>query len=398
MEIQYFFKQSKKEEKEDLFQILALSKDFDKQIYSVIIELLQKQKISDCLEYLSNDENQKENAQYISQTIDLPLIDQQEKLNRAKYNMKIILNIMKQIKDHDFSNNDYFTEICQEFRQGLIQKIKEQQKLIQLLLFLFTLQLQIINQFNVDQIFQVDLTKHSFENIRIKNTSLIGGNFARCNLNCSIFDNIDISGLNLNGAYLLNCQWKNIKVYELNKLESHSQDVRSVCISPDGNTLASGSHDNSIPLWGQQKDILYGHCNSVQSVCFSPDGTTLASSSNDKSIILRDVKTGEQKVILNGHRGSIISVSFSPDDTALAPGSEDNSIRFWDVSTRKEIEPALFETNPFTKNVTCNIIILLISQEATFQVQGALIKNESFENQLGIDLKILFKQKGKQLF
>lgn len=53
---------------------------------------------------------------------------------------------------------------------------------------------------------------------------------------------------------------------------------------------------------------------------------------------------------MNGHRGSVISVSFSPDDTALAPGSEDNSIRFWDVSTRKEIEPALFETNPFTKN------------------------------------------------
>ncbi|CAD8198796.1 unnamed protein product [Paramecium pentaurelia] len=102
----------------------------------------------------------------------------------------------------------------------------------------------------------------------MKNTSLIGGNFVSCNLSGSEFDYVDISGLNLNGAQLFNCKWKNIKVHEFIRLDGHEFSVMSVCFSPDGNTLAFGSDDNSIRLWnvktGQQikssdknyKDIL----------------------------------------------------------------------------------------------------------------------------------------------
>ena len=36
-----------------------------------------------------------------------------------------------------------------------------------------------------------------------------------------------------------------------------------------------------------------GHRGKVNSVCFSPDGTTVASGSCDESIRLWDVKTGE---------------------------------------------------------------------------------------------------------
>lgn len=96
---------------------------------------------------------------------------------------------------------------------------------------------------------KIDLTNQSFEDIRIKNTNLIGGNFVRCNFSGSEFNNVDISGVNLNGALLINCKWKNIKIHELNKLEGHSGSVRSVCISPNGIILASGSDDTSIILW-----------------------------------------------------------------------------------------------------------------------------------------------------
>ncbi|CAD8077216.1 unnamed protein product [Paramecium primaurelia] len=97
---------------------------------------------------------------------------------------------------------------------------------------------------------KVELKNQSLDNIRIKNTSLIGGNFVTCNLNGSEFVNVDISVVNLNGAQLFNCKWRNIKIHELNKLlDGHSGYVMSVCFSPDGNTLASGSVDNSIPLW-----------------------------------------------------------------------------------------------------------------------------------------------------
>lgn len=47
---------------------------------------------------------------------------------------------------------------------------------------------------------KVDLTNESLENIKIKNTSLVGANFVRCNMNGSEFENVDISGMNLNEA------------------------------------------------------------------------------------------------------------------------------------------------------------------------------------------------------
>ncbi|CAD8215247.1 unnamed protein product [Paramecium octaurelia] len=40
---------------------------------------------------------------------------------------------------------------------------------------------------------KVDLREQSFENIRIRNTSLVGGNFVRCIINGSKFYNVDIS-------------------------------------------------------------------------------------------------------------------------------------------------------------------------------------------------------------
>lgn len=65
----------------------------------------------------------------------------------------------------------------------------------------------------------------------------------------SIFYNVDISGVNLNGAKLFNCIWQNIKIQEVNKFVGHVGSIFSVCISPDRTTLASGSGDYSICLW-----------------------------------------------------------------------------------------------------------------------------------------------------
>ncbi|CAD8058016.1 unnamed protein product [Paramecium primaurelia] len=61
-----------------------------------------------------------------------------------------------------------------------------------------------------------------------------------------------------------------------NKSNCHSDYGKSVCFSPDGNTLVSGSNDGSFLLWdvqkGQQKAKLDGHNVTVSSVCFFPNG------------------------------------------------------------------------------------------------------------------------------
>ena len=103
-----------------------------------------------------------------------------------------------------------------------------------------------------------------------------------------------------------------------------------------GQTLASGSEDETIRLWdvstGQEKATLQGHTGSVWSVSFSPDGQTLASSSGDETIRLWDVSTGQEKATLQGHTGWVWSVSFSPDGQTLASGSGDGTILLWDMA------------------------------------------------------------------
>ena len=124
---------------------------------------------------------------------------------------------------------------------------------------------------------------------------------------------------------------------EVDLFAGHIAWVNSVAFSPDGSTLATGNHDNTIRLWdaktGAHIRTLHGHTNDVESVAFSLDGTTIASGSADDTIRLWDAKTGAHIRTLHGHSQTVYSVAFSPDGTTLASGSHDTSIRLWDAKT-----------------------------------------------------------------
>ncbi|CAD8154470.1 unnamed protein product [Paramecium pentaurelia] len=229
--------------KDNLYDLFTYIQDIDETIYKKILEILRKEKVSDILGFLSKTNNQ---------------IFVESIINEQK-----ITNVLRNIQDHKFSKDDYSSETYEKARQDLIKRMKDNKGITDFIKFLV-----ILTSIDVKQIqsgsnglsllvaMKVDLRKVSFENIRIKNTSLIGGNFVRCNMNGSQFENVDISGVNFNGEQMFNCKWKNIKVHELNQLDGHSNDVNSVCFSPDGNTLASGSRDDSIRLW----DIKNKYC------------------------------------------------------------------------------------------------------------------------------------------
>ncbi len=71
-------------------------------------------------------------------------------------------------------------------------------------------------------------------------------------------------------------------------LTDHEGSVDSIAISPDGQTLVSGSVDQTIKVWnlstGKLMRTLTGHEDSVDSVAISPDGQTLVSGSRDGTI------------------------------------------------------------------------------------------------------------------
>ncbi|MEM5838706.1 hypothetical protein AAHH59_10320, partial [Pediococcus acidilactici] len=74
---------------------------------------------------------------------------------------------------------------------------------------------------------------------------------------------------------------------------------------------------------------LTGHSGWVLSVTFSPDGQILASGSHDKSIKLWQLETEEALCTLTGHEESVESVAFSPDGRMLASCSQDTTIKIW---------------------------------------------------------------------
>ena len=129
---------------------------------------------------------------------------------------------------------------------------------------------------------------------------------------------------------------------QIKALKGHTDAIGSVCFSSDSRVLASGSWDKTICLWnvttGEQIRTLTKHTNQVNSVCFSLDSRVLASGSSDNTVRLWNVATGKLSKTLTGHTSKVNSVCFSPDGRFLASGSYDKTVRLWDVTTGKQIK------------------------------------------------------------
>jgi WD40 repeat protein len=115
-----------------------------------------------------------------------------------------------------------------------------------------------------------------------------------------------------------------------------------IAFSPDGNIIATGSHDQGISLrnvqTGKNIKTLKGHPGALYAVKFSPDGDILAAASEDESIVFWEVKTGKKIKVFEGHSADILDIAFSPDGKTLASGGTDKSIILWDVATGNKIK------------------------------------------------------------
>lgn len=119
--------------------------------------------------------------------------------------------------------------------------------------------------------------------------------------------------------------------------DGHTSSVSAVAFSPDGNTVVTGSYDQTAILWDIRNNepiprkVLNIHKGSIECAAFSPDGKFIITGSEDATAILWDMK-GKPVQVFKGHTSSISSVSFSPDGKYILTASFDSSARIWDLN------------------------------------------------------------------
>jgi len=152
---------------------------------------------------------------------------------------------------------------------------------------------------------------------------------------------------------------------KLLKTFKHADIVTSVSFSPDGKTIATGSADRTIRIWQVDNDksaIPYGiaplhatlssHTDSVTSVSFSPDGKTLASASHDNTIKIWNLTDKKLLQTLTGHKDWVLGVSFSPDGKTIASASADKTVKLWNRQGKTQ----KFQINPKTLTKHSDIV------------------------------------------
>jgi WD40 repeat protein len=127
------------------------------------------------------------------------------------------------------------------------------------------------------------------------------------------------------------------KIYGcLYTLSGHSSWVTTVAISPDSQTLASGSMDDKIKLWNLQSgeliQTLTGHTKVINCLAFTPNGQTLVSGSDDITLRFWQVTSGKVLRSERAHTRDVTAVAISPQGDLLASGSEDRTVHLWKLS------------------------------------------------------------------
>ena len=166
----------------------------------------------------------------------------------------------------------------------------------------------------------------------------------------------------------------------LETFRGHSDRVNDLSFSPDGQTLASGSADDTVKLWDLRngkplrtieikkdafavrflnkqtlavadseetikiwnvndgklnKEFAERHLKEISVLALSPDGKTIASASEDKTVKIWNIESGKLLHTLTGHTSGVTSVSFSHRSSQkIASGGRDGSVRIWNLDNQ----------------------------------------------------------------
>lgn len=127
---------------------------------------------------------------------------------------------------------------------------------------------------------------------------------------------------------------------------SHADRVRAIAVSPDGQTLASGSFDGTLGIWDRINGKLRRTIDiaplKVIDLQFSPRGQTLAVVGFDEKVRLVDVESGDYRLTRQSHaaarRTAVVGARFSSDGDRVVTGGWDGNVLIHDVATGNKVQ------------------------------------------------------------
>jgi WD40 repeat protein len=132
-----------------------------------------------------------------------------------------------------------------------------------------------------------------------------------------------------------------VRVWDLSKglmvqrLEGHTDWVRSVAYSPTGEILASAGNDKRIIFWnaltGEKVKVFAEHPEAITMLTFSHDGRFLATTGFEDKIRIYEINLGKQVMELSADSRDMRALMYSPNDKYLAAGGRSGKVQVWNL-------------------------------------------------------------------
>lgn len=131
--------------------------------------------------------------------------------------------------------------------------------------------------------------------------------------------------------------WDMAKASIVQRLEGHTDWVRSIAYSPTEDLLATAGNDKKIILWnaltGEKLKDFVEHPQAIAAIAFSRDGKFLAATGFENKVRVYEVTLAKLVMEFDGPCDDLRALSFSPNHRYLACGGRSGALRVWNVQT-----------------------------------------------------------------